>query len=71
MDEITPCSARDSAHDEENGVVESKLGPWILANLEGGQGHVQRTFERHTVLDEDFVLPLLYDNHILLWTSGC
>jgi hypothetical protein len=60
----------DSPHDEERGVDESKLGSWILANLEGGQGHAQKMFERHTARDEDFILPLLYDNRALLWVSG-
>lgn len=70
MDEIAACSAGVSPHDEERGVVESKLGPWILTSLEGGHDHVQRTFERHIMRDEDFVLPLLYRDHTSLCVSG-
>ncbi|KAK5061168.1 hypothetical protein LTR84_007710 [Exophiala bonariae] len=61
MEDTAGYGAPDPPNTEENGIVESRLGLWILANLEDGPSHAQRTFQSNIALAENLVISLLSD----------
>lgn len=59
MEDTAACSATEPPYSEERGVVESRVGRWILANLEDGPRHAQRIFQSNIAREDNLVISLL------------